>query len=256
MRLDKFIADNTQYSRADVRKLIKHSRVRVNGSNIIKVNNDVCESDHVFIDDQRVNQIGAVYILFHKPAGVVCATHDAEHPTVIDLLTQRETSNESLFNGIALHELDLQIAGRLDKDTTGLVLLTNDGDWNHRVTSPNFFCPKRYYVQTRDPIDPKLIQIFNDGILLKNETKPTKPAKLNILASNEAFLTLAEGKYHQVKRMFAANGNEVTKLHREAIGSIELPRDLAEGHYIQISHLKAESIFQPSNSNLLCAHNT
>jgi len=137
----------------------------------------------------------------------------------------------------------LQIAGRLDIDTTGLVLITDDGKWNHAVTSPRRNCKKRYYLCTAEDIAEDAITKLNKGIMLKGEKQRTKPASLEILYKNEARLTISEGKYHQVKRMFAALGNHVDKLHREAIGAIELDTGLEEGEYRELSHEEVSSIY-------------
>jgi 16S rRNA pseudouridine516 synthase len=161
--------------------------------------------------------------MLNKPQGVVCANSDAEHPTVFDLIDTR-TLHPSLRH-------QLQIAGRLDIDTTGLVLITSDGAWNHAITSPNKVLGKRYRVTTSDPISPEAPALFAQGLLLKQESKLTKPAKLTLLNSHHALLEITEGKYHQVKRMFAAIGNKVIALHREAIGTITLDTALAPSQF-------------------------
>jgi 16S rRNA pseudouridine516 synthase len=125
----------------------------------------------------------------------------------------------------------LHAAGRLDIDTTGLVLLTDDGQWSHRITAPRSQCRKTYYVETADPIAPELVALFKEGVQLKGEMRPTLPADLVIIHEQAARLTLQEGKYHQVKRMFAFAGNRVELLHREAIGPIALDDDLEPGQY-------------------------
>lgn len=209
IRLDKFIGNNSQLSRSQIHTAIKQGLITVNGEAITKTNAKILESDFVCINDQLVEIRVPRYIALYKPEGYVCANSDGEHPTVIDLL-------ELPFK----HEL--QIAGRLDLDTTGLVLLTDDGDWNHKVTSPSHSHTKTYRITTADPIDMKCIDLFDEGILLRNETKKTLPAKLSILDSHSARLDICEGKYHQVKRMFAAVGNRVITLHRERIGCVSL----------------------------------
>jgi 16S rRNA pseudouridine516 synthase len=167
--------------------------------------------------------------MLHKPLGYISATIDNEHPTVLDLLDEP--------NKKALH-----IAGRLDIDTTGLVLITDDGPWNHRVTSPRHECEKTYYVTLASDLVADAEAKLQAGILLNSETQLTKPATLERLYSNEVRLTISEGKYHQVKRMFAALDNRVTELHRERIGEIILDESLAEGEYRPLTAAEINSI--------------
>jgi 16S rRNA pseudouridine516 synthase len=136
----------------------------------------------------------------------------------------------------------LHIAGRLDVDTTGLVLITSDGQWSHKITSPKKDCGKRYLVELAEPIDDSLIQVFADGVELRNEDELTKPALLDIIDSTHVRLTISEGKYHQVKRMFAAVGNRVVNLHREAVGDIELNTDLAAGEWRFLTDAEMKSV--------------
>ncbi|WP_188151514.1 16S rRNA pseudouridine(516) synthase [Teredinibacter waterburyi] len=222
MRIDKFLSDNTRFSRTDIRAIMHKGRVRRNQDVVLRGAEHMSpDADTIYLDDVAVVVQGAVYLMLHKPSGYVCATEDSDHPTVIDLLPEQ------------LRDLKdpLQIVGRLDIDTTGLVLLTNDGKWNHRVSSPNTGCEKCYRVQTEQPIDPSSVDLFAAGIVLRGESKATLPAKLELVAPQEACIYLQEGKYHQVKRMFAATGNKVSRLHREAIGVVTLPADLAPGDY-------------------------
>jgi len=156
--------------------------------------------------------------MLHKPEGVICANEDSEHPTVLDLINEPK-------------KYSLQIVGRLDKDTTGLVLLTDDGQWNHQVTSPNKACAKTYLVRLKHPLKGDEVEQFNDGLLLKSETKKTRPATLIINDEFHATLSISEGRYHQVKRMFGAVGNRVETLHRQSIGAINLDPELTPGDY-------------------------
>lgn len=156
--------------------------------------------------------------MLHKPLDVVCAHQDRIHRTVFSLL--REPQLETLH-----------VAGRLDLDTTGLVLLTNDGQWSHRVTAPRHKTAKRYLVDTAEALDEAAANQLRQGLLLRGETKPTGVAELEILGPYRCRLTLFEGRYHQVKRMLGALGNRVTALHRERIGSVELDSSLAPSQY-------------------------
>jgi 16S rRNA pseudouridine516 synthase len=127
------------------------------------------------------------------------------------------------------------VAGRLDIDTTGLVLLTDDGDWSHRITSPRHRCSKTYRAVLAEPLDESAVTRFAEGLLLRNEGKKTLPAELELLSPTEARLTLSEGRYHQVKRMFAALGNRVVALHRERIGAVALDAGLQPGQWRELT---------------------
>ena len=168
------------------------------------------------------------YLMLHKPIGYVCANTDSEHPTVLDLIDLPRKHS-------------LQVAGRLDLDTTGLVLLTDDDKWNHLVTAPKHAFTKRYFVTTADPITDETAAIFIKGILLHGEKKPTLPAQLILINSHQARLDIHEGKYHQVKRMFAAVGNHVVSLHREKVGAIELDANLKPGEYRELTFAEISS---------------
>ncbi|WP_066963953.1 16S rRNA pseudouridine(516) synthase RsuA [Microbulbifer sp. Q7] len=217
-RLDKAISQVTDLSRAEVKRAAKQERITVNGVAVTDPASKVHESDELCLDGELLGESGPRYFMVNKPLGYVCATKDGEHPTVLDLLDEP--------NAHKLH-----IAGRLDIDTTGLVLVTDDGQWSHRITSPRHHCDKTYYAHLAEPIDDSAIDKFAKGIWLNNEKKRTKPAKLEILYRNEVRITISEGRYHQVKRMFAALGNRVLELHRERIGNIDLDDDLPEGDY-------------------------
>jgi len=190
-------------------------------------------TDSVTLDGKSIEPPGARYFMLNKPAGYVSATVDTAHPTALELLQGEPRS------------LDLQIAGRLDRDTTGLLLLTDDGDWNHRLTSPARQCEKVYRVQLRDPLSPQAIAQLEAGILLRGEQRPTRPARVVITDQTDRrqlLLTILEGKYHQVKRMFAATGNLVLGLHRESIGGITLDPNLGPGAYRPLTAAEVESI--------------
>lgn len=218
MRLDYFLAHGTGLSRKQVKILIGKGAVRVEGEARPKANTRVAEGQRVWLHDEPVVLTGHQYLMLNKPAGVVCSTDDPEHRTVVDLIP-------------AELRRDLHPAGRLDRDTTGLVLLTSDGDWSHRLTSPNHDCRKRYRVQCADPVSDEDLQALREGILLRGEDKPTRPAEAERVGESELLLTIQEGRYHQVKRMLAARGNKVIALHREQIGEIVLDADLAPGEF-------------------------
>jgi len=216
MRLDKFVAHSSPHSRSDVRRLLRDARLCVNGQPVRDAGMTLGESDIVTLNGQVLRLSGPRYFMLHKPAGVVSATEDGEHRTVLDLL------QSELREG-------LHIAGRLDIDTTGLVLITDDGQWSHRVKAPGRH-EKRYRVQTARPIATDAIALFAGGLRLRGEEDtPTRPARLDIISPGEALVWLQEGRYHQVKRMFAAIGNHVEALHREAVAGIELDPLLTPG---------------------------
>ncbi|MGB1237037.1 MAG: 16S rRNA pseudouridine(516) synthase RsuA [Pseudomonadales bacterium] len=230
MRLDKYLAHATGLSRKDVKKALHKSRVKIDDQAIRNGAHKVVEGDAVMFDDQLITAPQKRYIMLHKPQGYVCSNDDPVHPTVAGLLEDEVRADE------------LNIAGRLDADTTGLLLLSDDGQWLHRITSPNHKLPKRYLVETADPIDPSTAERFAEGIELLSEKLPTKPAKLEQLSSHMAYLTLTEGRYHQVKRMFAATGNKVEELHRDRIGAIALDDTLALGEYRYLSQAEVDSL--------------
>ncbi|WP_237055889.1 16S rRNA pseudouridine(516) synthase RsuA [Microbulbifer sediminum] len=218
MRLDKAVSQVTDLSRADVKRAARAGRITVNGEPVTDTSTKVADTDEICLDGDPLGEPGPRYFMLNKPLGYVCATKDSEHPTVLDLIDEP-------------NKHQLHIAGRLDIDTTGLVLLTDDGQWSHRITSPRHHCDKTYYAHLADRIEESAIEKFARGLWLDSEKKRTRPATLEVLFANEARVTLNEGRYHQVKRMFAALGNRVLELHRERIGDIVLDEELVEGDY-------------------------
>ena len=218
MRLDKYLVSVTDLSRSEARQAIRRGDVLVDQQVVSSPAEHIDTSADVRLAGQSLRTPGHRYFMLHKPTGVVCANRDRLHQTVFDLLDEDN------------HER-LHIAGRLDIDTTGLVLITDNGDWSHRITSPRGKCRKTYRVQLRDPLAPELIFRFERGIFLDDEKRRTRPAELHIVDDFQARLTIVEGRYHQVKRMFAAVGNAVLGLHREQIGSLILDSLLAPGEY-------------------------
>ncbi len=226
MRLDRFLALASGLSRAQVRPLIKRGAVQVDGQRIRDLAFKVSTDQLVLLSDNPVSLRAPVYLMLNKPAGVVSATEDAEHQTLIDLLP------DALRAGV-------HPAGRLDLDATGLVLLTDDGQWSHRVTSPKRLCSKRYRVELADPLSVAACEAareqFAQGIMLRGETKLTLPAELIVDSPTQMQILVTEGRYHQVKRMFAAIGNKVVRLHREQIGALVLDADLEPGQFRPLS---------------------
>ncbi len=232
MRLDRFISENSTYSRTQIKQLVREQRVFVNSACPQKSSAHInIDNDTVSIDGQTITAIGRVYIMLNKPLGHVSALHDTDHPTVVDLL-----ENDDQFMGERpelerIQRAHLQIVGRLDKDTTGLLLLTNDGEWNHRITSPKYTCTKVYIADLAAPVNERDVATFAAGIQLHNEKKPTLPANLELIHSHRARVHIQEGKYHQIKRMFSSVGNSVLRLHRECIGELSLDARLHPGQF-------------------------
>ncbi|TCW00263.1 16S rRNA pseudouridine(516) synthase RsuA [Biostraticola tofi] len=219
MRLDKFLSQQLGISRALVLRELRAKRVTVDGD-IIRQGSFQLKPEHqVRFDDNLLVQItGPRYFMLHKPQGYVCSTDDPDHPTVLYFIDEPVPDK-------------LHAAGRLDIDTTGLVLMTDDGQWSHRITSPKHHCEKTYRVTLEQPLAEDTAARFTEGVMLHNEKHPTRPAVLEVITELEVRLTISEGRYHQVKRMFAAVGNRVVGLHRERVGHIILDEDLQPGEY-------------------------
>lgn len=218
MRLDQFIANSTALTRKGARQAIKAGRVQVNEALCTSANTKIDTRADITLDSQVCTLPGHQYLMLNKPAGVVSATRDSDHPTALDLLPP-ELSR------------DIHIAGRLDADTTGLLLLTTDGQWSHRITSPRVNCPKTYRVTLSCPLSELAARALEKGVLLRNDPIPTKPAQIKHLGDCLIELTISEGRYHQVKRMLAATSNHVEALHRVRIGGITLDKELQPGCY-------------------------
>jgi len=229
MRLDKFISACTDFSRSQTKKIISKGDVTVGGVFIKDPSHKISDQDEVCLLGRRILLQGTRYIMLYKPPETVCTSINDDSRSVMGLL---EVDNlESLHT-----------AGRLDIDTTGLVLITDDGAWSHRITSPKKKCGKRYRVGLADSIQEGAEAHFKQGVQLKDEAKLTRPAELNVLSSNEVLLTIHEGKYHQVKRMFAALNNRVISLHREKVGSIQLDESLEEGAWRYLTETEINSV--------------
>ena len=226
MRLDKLLSNASNLTRSQASKAIRQGDVSVDGL--------IAEKGALKVtDENQVTYIGAVistprprYYMLNKPIGCVSANKDKSALTVFDylLVPRRE---------------QLHVAGRLDKDTTGLIIATDDGKWSHRLTSPKHEHTKRYRVTLAEDITLEAKQAIEQGLMLEGEAKITKPAEVEIIESKLINLIITEGRYHQVKRMMLAVGNEVIVLHREAIGRIELDKDLSVGEW---RHLAVQEI--------------
>ncbi|MBR9883114.1 MAG: pseudouridine synthase [Oceanospirillales bacterium] len=229
MRLDKFICKHTPFSHQHSRLMIASGRVRVGGDVVTDPRAEVDRFVAVWLDDRQLQGEDAHYLMLHKPPGYLSATEDPQHPTVLDLMPS------------ALRPR-LHIGGRLDRSTSGLLILTNDGVWSRRLTEPKQKIPKVYRVKTERPISPETESRFAEGIYLAYENLTTSPAQLEQLDEHEVRLTIYEGRYHQVKRMFAQVGNRVVALHRERMGAIVLDVDLAPGEYRALTEAEVASV--------------
>jgi 16S rRNA pseudouridine516 synthase len=215
-RLDRFISDCENVNRRSVRLLLAQGRIRVDGEPAQSISQVVSQFQRVTLDERVLQETAARYVMLHKPPAVVSATQDPQHPTVIDLLPQPYADS-------------LHISGRLDFNTTGLMLLTNDGRWSRALSEPTSSIAKTYIVSVQKPLTEDYVEAFAAGMYFDYEGLTTRPAGLRILSEFEAEVSLVEGRYHQIKRMFGQFDNKVIKLHRSAIGSLRLDPALAVG---------------------------
>jgi 16S rRNA pseudouridine516 synthase len=230
MRVDRFLSNLPCFNRKQVRLLLVEKRVRIDGQTVSDPHADVREFSRVEVDDEVLQAGKALrHFMLHKPAGCVSATRDPQHRTVLDLIAEPDKD-------------DLHIAGRLDFNTTGLMLITNDGSWSRRLTQPQTKLAKVYYVETEQDIGPEYAIKFREGLYFAFEDLTTQPAGLELLGPKSARLSLVEGRYHQVKRMFGHFNNKVTRLHRERMGPLTLDNALKPGEYRPLSNHEIELI--------------
>jgi 16S rRNA pseudouridine516 synthase len=216
-------------TRSQAKKVIIQGRITSSGATLRNSAYKVAENEPICFDGNIINVRSTRYIMLNKPKDFICSTVDEQLPSILNLIKVDKRQQ-------------LCIAGRLDADTTGLTLITDDGQWSHKITSPRKKCNKRYRVTLAQAVEQSAIALFKEGIQLKSENQPCLPAQLEILSDTEVLLTINEGKYHQVKRMFAALGNLVVELHREQIGQIELDKNLALGEWRYLTEDEANSI--------------
>ncbi|WP_127469923.1 pseudouridine synthase [Thiomicrorhabdus aquaedulcis] len=230
MRLDRFLTKQAQFSRQRILQLIAQRQITVDQTVVSSRLHPVTAFSHIYINGQPLKaNAPARYFMMNKPAGILSATVDSQHTTALELLHQTDTTG-------------LHIAGRLDRATTGLLIITNDGQWSRRLTEPRQKIPKTYHVHTAYALSPTTQDAFARGILLKPEHITTQPAQLTWLTPQSVYLTIYEGRYHQVKRMFAAVGNRVTQLHRVSMGTIVLDETLKAGDYRPLNTAEIDSI--------------
>lgn len=223
MRLDKFISDCKIASRKTIKQMVKQGRFAVDGAAAVSPEMKIDpEKQTITLDGKPVKYVRYHYFMLNKPTGVLSATDDNKQNTVIDLLSDEDK------------KLELFPVGRLDKDTTGLLLITDDGDFAHRIISPKSEIVKKYYAEVEGTLKPEFAAEFEQGITLADGTE-CLPAKLEILDPNSCYVYVMEGKYHQVKRMLASCGTPVKHLKRLQIGELELDKSLKEGEYRALS---------------------
>lgn len=222
MRLDKFLCDTAGLTRTEAKNAVKKGQIAVNGQVQKAADFKVKENtDTVTFQGKPLSYAAFHYYMLHKPAGVITATEDKKESTVMDILREEKVKN--LFP-----------VGRLDKDTEGLLLITDDGELAHNLLSPKKHVDKEYLVKVRDSISEEDCRKLSEGVDIGDE-KPTAPAKVERVAEKGILLTIREGRFHQVKRMLQAVGNEVLYLKRLSMGRLRLPEDLEKGAYRPLS---------------------
>ena len=241
VRLDKFLADMGYGTRSQVKKELAKGSVTVNGTPVKKPETKLdTETDTVCWKGEPASYARHEYFMLNKPSGVVSATEDKREKTVLDLLCSENNST----TGEAARRKDLFPVGRLDKDTEGLLLITNDGELAHRLLSPKKHVDKVYCAEIRGRVDKEDVRMFSQGLDIGDE-KNTLPAELKIISAGETSriqVTLREGRYHQIKRMFHAVGKEVIYLKRLSMGSLVLDKTLAPGQFRRLTEEEVERL--------------
>lgn len=222
IRLDKYLGDLGTAPRSECKRIIRSGRVCVDGAAVTAPETKIDpRAAVVTLDGERLVWAAHHYYMMNKPAGVLTATEDRRQKTVLDLLPEE------------LQRMGLFPVGRLDRDTRGLLLLTDDGDFAHRVISPKFAVEKLYDACVEGTPDEFDAEAFAEGLVLGDGTK-CRPARLEILGEGRCLVTVTEGKYHQVKRMLASRGKPVTALKRLSVGALHLPETLPEGAFVEL----------------------
>lgn len=231
LRLDRWLVTLGVGSRSEVQRLVKRGAVRVNDAVVRDPASQVDErAAALMVNGQPLDGRLTRHVMLHKPAGLLTAARDRKQPTVMDLLPE-------VYRAIGCMPV-----GRLDKDTTGLLLLTTDGELNHRLLSPGRHVDKTYLAQVDGPLEARHVEAFAAGLSLSDFT--AQPATLVIVGPQTGRVTVHEGKFHQIKRMFSAVGREVTKLHRETFGSLTLDPSLPEGAWRELTDAELAALYQ------------
>jgi 16S rRNA pseudouridine516 synthase len=232
-RIDRYISKELQVNRRDIKLMLAQGRIVINGETIREVSTIVEEFDRVECDGEVLQNKKPLYIMLNKPTGVVSATKDDQHKTVI-----------SLLEGYSDSELEsLHIVGRLDLNTSGLLLLTNDSYWSRKLMAPEEKVSKVYEVELENDLTQDYVSGFAEGMYFSFENITTQPAELRILSDKSAEVVLTEGKYHQIKRMFGRFRNPVLALHRRSIGNLQLDKTLKPGQSRELTSEELSSIF-------------
>lgn len=230
MRLDKFFSEMGLLSRKECAATVKRGRINVDGKPALRADVHIDpEKNIITLDGETVGYERFFYIMLDKPAGVLSATEDKRQSTVLDLLDDRH------------RKLGLFPCGRLDKDTTGFLLMTNDGDLAHKLLSPRYHVEKTYAYTLRDPLTVSEAQRIEQGVDI-GEKNITAPATVEMTDPYTGLITITEGKFHQIKRMFASVGNEITALRRVRFGGIEIDPELGPGGYRELSDSEIETL--------------
>ena len=234
-RLDRFLSIKTKIPKKNIRLLLAQKRVTVDGVIAYNTNEIVDQFSLITLDEKIIQERKPRYLMMHKPMGVVSATKDDQHKTVIDILRENNTLD------ITDKEIsELHIVGRLDLNSSGLLLLTNNSQWSKKLMSPEHKVEKTYEVELANPITQECIDAFAEGMYFPYENITTKPARLEKISEHSARVYLIEGKYHQIKRMFGRFRNPVLKLHRIKVGQYNLDSSLKEGEIRELSEMKNE----------------
>lgn len=242
-RLDKFISERTEYTRSQIKQLAAKGSITVDGAVTKKADTKIDpDTAVVTVCGAEVTSQKYSYILLNKPQGYVCSTNDNDGESVLNLIPP-EMRKKNMFP-----------AGRLDKDSVGALLITDDGELAHRMLSPKSHVPKIYIVKLDRPFQSNYVDLFKNGIVLKDGER-CLPAQVKQAenAENLAFIEICEGKYHQVKRMFAAVGNHVEKLMRVSVGGLVLPEKLGKGECMELLHKDVENLFNPLDFGQFCS---
>ncbi len=243
IRLDKFISERTEYSRSEIKSLAAKGKITLNGSPAKRSDAKIDpDADAVCVCGQEVSAQRFRYLLLNKPDGYVCSTDEKDGETVMSLIPP-ELRTKGMFP-----------AGRLDKDSLGALLITDDGALAHRMLSPRHHIPKIYIVKLARPFESKYIDIFKNGIVLADGDKCLPARVRNMEYSDKlAFIQLYEGKYHQVKRMFASVENHVERLARISLGGLILPEKLRVGECMELLHKDVENLFSEPDFDTVCS---
>ncbi|NDW02976.1 pseudouridine synthase [Jiella pacifica] len=241
-RLDKLLANLGYASRREIQMLARNGHILLDGAPILRADTRIALrpdlETRLVVDGEALDPLPGVALMLNKPLGVTCS-HKEAGPLVYDLLPTRWRRRDPAISTV----------GRLDKETSGLLLMTDDGALLHRIISPKRHVAKRYRARLARPLTGGEAELFASGtLMLEGEEKPLAPARLEILGPQEAILQVHEGRYHQVRRMFAAAGNHVEALHRESIGGLALPADLPPGAFRRLGDIDLAAIFAETGS--------